>query len=516
MSMYKNESYAASYENINNNIVLLKEKITPTTKIIFWMIFQLFLGLLLNADSIGHIQGRVHPDEQYHLRIIEESLSAHSLTMPLHNGEPWYTKPPLLLWLGYGIGKLTGLGALGGMRIVSVLSWILCSWLIFVFVTKSLNSLSKSLAESQAVKTAILSTSCLSVLSFCHFGMMDIPMLASLLSIPLLTLCWWESGQRLPQTIALTLALIIGGWWKGPVFYCLIFLPTLVVIPRPYDQQITRIFIRFSPWIILSLIIGNGWILWNLYLYGGWYLQKFIFGENLARINGVGIGSLIKFLLIGSLPFWREIWGESLQNYNTKMNNAHARSGLMLALSTILIFGFCTSQHFHWFIAVPVGLLLWNGIPGDRIFQVSWLGAISNYLFYLAIPALTFVLLIFTAYCRVPLNLVSQISLLLISFWVMIIGYKSIKSTQRATLGVAFTLFWGTLIWVVTPNMFYNHSGLILSKTTPLKLNTSVRKFNQHNSKKINTALIAVLKSPSESSFDKLTQSLVIEVEPPR
>lgn len=62
--------------------------------------------------------------------------------------------------------------------------------------------------------------------------------------------------------------------------------------------------------------------------------------------------------------------------------------------------------------------------------------------------------------------------------------------------------------------MFYNRSSLTLSKTTPSKSNTSVRKFNQHNSKKINTALVAVLKSPSKSSFDKLAQSLVIEVEP--
>lgn len=511
--IYQKLNYPTLFKKKNNFLSVLSGKLSSRSIIFLWIIFQFFVGLILCMDSLNHIQGRVHPDEKYHLKIIEETLSDASLAMPVHNGEPWYTKPPLLLWLGFGISKLTGLSYWGGIRIVSILSWILCSLLIFIFVKKSLTSFSTSEAEAQAAKTTILSTSCLSVLTFSHFGMMDIPLLASLLSVPLLTLCWWKSGQKTPQTIALSLGLALGGWWKGPVFYFLIFLPVISILPLQYGQTL-RLFFRYAHWIILSLIIGNGWILWNLYLYKGWYLQKFILGENLTRLNGLNISSLIKFLILGSFPFWREVWGQSLNNYNIKIEYAHARAGLMLAVSTILVFGFCTKPHFHWFIVVPVGLLLWNAIPYEEVFHINWWVNILNYSIFLLIPCITIIFFAFALYAGITVSLFSQISMILISFLVSIVGYQSISLSQRVALGVTFTLFWGTLIWIITPSMFYKKTDSVITEKAIYKSNISIRKFNQNNSKEINAALISLLKTPTKNSFDKLIQTSVISIEP--
>lgn len=487
-------------------------KLSPVLKIALWIMFQFFLGILLCHDVLGYQLGRVHPDEKYHLKIIVESLDNASLASPVLNGEPWYTKPPLLLWLGYGIGKLSGLGSFAGMRVVATMSWMLCSVFIFGFVTRSLGTAySKDTAQSQAVKTTILSTSFISILSFSHFGMMDIPMLASLLSVLFLTQVWLDSGQKTTQTAALTLALAVGGWWKGPVFYVLIFLPILAIFP-PVWHKIKDLFVRFYGYIVLSLIVGNAWVLWNLYSYGDWYLQKFILGENLTRINDISLFSASMFILLGSIPFWRETLCCGFFDIASKLEYRHTRAGLMLAVSIMLVFGFCGKQHFHWFVGVPVGLLLWSGIPTPHQRRFGLLEKCLSFLIAAIFPCLAIIFLIIAAYAQVSIGLFSKVLITSVSLLILIVAYQSLNDTQRSTLGVMFTFLWGLLFWIVTPKMVFNIKQHAEISHVAATLDKPVRKFNQNNGKKIPGRLWLVLKEPSKQSVDNLMRELVIEV----
>jgi 4-amino-4-deoxy-L-arabinose transferase-like glycosyltransferase len=332
---------------------------------LLWNPVVLIVGLLLlfGALHLNWHSGRTHPDENYHFKILLESLD-HSLLTPTLDGKPWFTKPPLLLWLAAALDWGLGVGPRAALRLVSLAGWA-CS---FMFVRKWLLLVHPD--PHEATTHALAAVSGLGVLWFSRIGMMDLPLLANLLAVIWAAWSWKASGFTRRGVGALALALALGGWWKGPVFYVLAALPILAAWGRDNLRAGLTASLRFWPIVLISLLVGNAWLLVNVIRYGEEYTRFFFLHENLSRLKALRPGVLGAYFFLGISPFWPAVLAGLFLLKRSALQNPPVRVALALIASTLLVFGYGADKHFHWFIPAFVGLGMLAACLGTNLKDV--------------------------------------------------------------------------------------------------------------------------------------------------
>lgn len=110
----------------------------PSKEISFYKFyFGIFLGILLLFLLISYYLPLLSYQEARRAVIIQETYLNSSL-LPTYNGSPYFTKPPLYIWLSlpfYGLGIFLN-NELFGIRLLSLLSYSLIAYLIYLIQKK--------------------------------------------------------------------------------------------------------------------------------------------------------------------------------------------------------------------------------------------------------------------------------------------------------------------------------------------------------------------------------------------
>ena len=406
------------------------------------LIFRAVLGFMLVTYFLhpDWSAGRNHPDENYHIKVLTESLEG-SILSPTLKGHPWFNKPPLLLWLATLPHKLFGTGLRESLRLVAILGWMIS----FGYITAILRVGSGRL-DGKIITRALAAVSAFGVLWFSRIGMMDLPLLANLLAV--VHSCWhWKTrGYARRHLIHMSAALALGGWWKGPVFYPWTFLACLFLFdPREWKPALQALKTAF--WIPLAgVLIGNAWMFWLLAHHGETYARFFFLKENVSRLKAVRPALLLVYITLGTFPFWGTIM-RALPLARGTLTNAATRIGLSLAASTLLIFGMGADKHFHWFIPLYTGLLMLPWPSEDQI-RPS-VRAASRVLDIIAGTGSLGAALLFTMFCRFSEVTLPMTGTLLLIAGGILAAVASLRGKPTGLLAGWMAVFTLLLYWLV-------------------------------------------------------------------
>jgi 4-amino-4-deoxy-L-arabinose transferase-like glycosyltransferase len=409
----------------------------PAERLVWALLGFMLLTFFLHPDWSA---GRNHPDENYHLKVFIESLEG-SILAPTLKGHPWFNKPPLLLWLAAVPHKLLGMGLRESLRLIAILGWM-----ISFIHTAAILSLDTDRESKTLVPRAFAAIASFGVFWFSRIGMMDLPLLANLLAVTYSCWKWKTRGFARRELGFMSVALAVGGWWKGPVFYPWTFLACLLLFDRSEWRPALRA-LKTTFWIPLSaLIIGNAWMLWLLAHHGEAYAKFFFLKENVSRLKAVRPALLMIYIILGTFPFWGMIL-RALFHAPKTINSPSTRIGLSLVLSTLVIFGMGADKHFHWFIALYTGLLL---LPWpDRLQTRPMVHATSRALDVMAGAGILGIALLFAAFCHfseVSLPLSGVLLLITAGILAFVSALRGYPSGLTAGWTAVFTLL---LYWLV-------------------------------------------------------------------
>jgi|GEM_PF-5971279 len=460
--------------------------------------------------------GRNHPDENYHLKVLAESLEG-SIFSPTLKGHPWFNKPPLLLWLATIPHKVLGTGLRESLRLVAVLGWMIS----FGYTTAIL-SLKPDQARGKIIPRAFSAVASFGVLWFSRIGMMDLPLLANLLAMVYSCWRWKTHAYARRELIVMSAALALGGWWKGPVFYPWTFLACLLLF-EPKEWRSALQSLRKTFWIPLTaVLVGNAWMIWLLAHHGESYAKFFFLKENVSRLKAVRPVVFLTYIIMGTFPFWGGLL-RALPKMRETSTSPATRMGLSLAASTLLIFGMGADKHFHWFIPLYTGLLLLPCPPKAETPPAVL--AAARALDIIAGAGILGAALLFAGFC-----LFSEVTLPVTGAWLLLSGgllaaAAGFRGNHTGLLAGWTTVFTLLLYWLVpfttrpdqVPSHLAKNRKWICEPIKQGKIQTSAADsliFYKFRARFTNTdrEVADLLKTPSRESAQALTDRLRVSI----
>ncbi|MFN4197355.1 MAG: ArnT family glycosyltransferase, partial [Caldimicrobium sp.] len=239
-------------------------------KYFYFLLFAIFFSLLI----ISYFLPLLSYQEARRAVIIQESFLFKSL-VPTLNGEPYFTKPPLHIWISlifYGIGAILK-AELFGMRVLSIISYILMSYLIYLIQKRD---------ALKTVLSILLLTSSFRFLSFIY--RIDLEPLFILFNLAsFYYLLQFLEDQRLLRVAQFYFFFACALLVRGPLHFFLLPAYLLFLL---LEKDRKKLFLFFHPvGIILFIGVILPWFLYGYWRFGIDVFQEFLYkdlGERLV------------------------------------------------------------------------------------------------------------------------------------------------------------------------------------------------------------------------------------------
>jgi 4-amino-4-deoxy-L-arabinose transferase-like glycosyltransferase len=301
------------------------------------------------AAGLDSPAGGTHPDERLYLSLVQEMQLQGTWMTPTLEGQPDFTKPPLLYWASAGC-----LRAFGVHLWAARLPVALCALLLALFAGRLARRFG---GEPAWVRGVLLVGTSLGVLRYGRLAMMDVPLaLALALGVEA---AWVAADERRPRLLlGVGLAAGLSALLKGPVGPLLVFsiAAVLVAVRAPALLR--------SAWALagaaVALVVSAPWFLAMVARHGLPFLERFILVENFGKFSvpwTLGAEAwLLLVLFLLALPWvglcqW---WGSP--------RALRLLSGVWLG-AVLLVFSLPGLKQSHYVVPCLVPLLLLAAVP---------------------------------------------------------------------------------------------------------------------------------------------------------
>jgi 4-amino-4-deoxy-L-arabinose transferase-like glycosyltransferase len=301
------------------------------------------------ASGLGSPAGGTHPDERLYLSLAKE-MQAHGTWMtPTLEGQPDYTKPPLLYWASAVCLRLFGLHLWAARLPVAV-----CA----LFLALAAGRLAARFGGEPAFARGVLLVgTSVGLLRYGRLTMMDVP-LALALALGA-EAAWTAADERRPRRfLAVGLAAGLSALLKGPVGPLLVFSIAAVVVAVRAPALLKSAWAMAA--VALAVLVSAPWFVAMVALHGTAYLARFILVENFGKfsvpwtLGGEAWLLLVVFLL--ALPW------VGLVQWPGAPRALRLLSGVWLC-AVLLVFSLPGLKQSHYVVPCLVPLLLLAAVP---------------------------------------------------------------------------------------------------------------------------------------------------------
>ena len=383
------------------------------------------VGAVLLA-GLGSPAGGTHPDERLYLALANEMQLHGTWLTPTLEGQPDFTKPPLLYW-----ASALCLRAFGPSLWAARLPVAVCALLLALAAGR----LARRFGQREAAwaRGVLLLGTSLGVLRYGRLAMMDVPLgLALALGVEA---AWVAAEGRRPRLLlAVGLAAGLSALLKGPVGPLLVFSIALVLLAVRAPALLR------SRWPLASLgvavAVSAPWFVAMLAKHGWHFLERFILVENFGKFSVPWTvqaeGWLFLVLLLLALPW------VGLVQWRSASPGLRLLTGVWLA-TVLLLFSLPGLKQSHYVIPCLLPLLLLAAVPE----RPHPLAARASAVLFLALAAVPLLVL------RVPLpsearlalaGMVVLLSLGAVALWRLRVDAAAVGYAGAAVLGLALAL----------------------------------------------------------------------------
>jgi len=301
------------------------------------------------AAGLGSPSGGTHPDERLYLSLANEMQVQGTWMTPTLEGQPDYTKPPLLYWAARAC-----LGIFGPRLWAARLPVAICALLLALVAGRLARRFGGEPAFARGV---LLVGTSLGVLRYGRLTMMDVPLaLAVALAVDVV----WTAVERRRPALLLQMGLAAGlsGLLKGPVGPLLVLgIGAGILAIRSPELLRTRWF-----WgaVGLALLVAVPWFVAMAALHGMPFVERFFVVENLGKFavpwTIAGEGWLLLSLLLLSLPW------VALVRWKPVGPDLRLVAGVWIGV-TLLVFSLPGLKQLHYVVPCLVPFLLLAAVP---------------------------------------------------------------------------------------------------------------------------------------------------------
>jgi 4-amino-4-deoxy-L-arabinose transferase-like glycosyltransferase len=355
----------------------------------------LFAGL----DSTA---GGTHPDERLYLSLANEMQAHGSWMTPTLQGQPDFTKPPLLYWAAAAC-----LRTFGPHLWAARLPVALCALLLSLVAGRLARRFG---GEEAFVRGVLVVGTCVGLLRYGRLLMMDVPLaLAIALGVEAAFLAAAEGRPR--RFLVVGLAAGVSALLKGPVGPLLVFCIAAGVVWLRAPALLK------SGWVLagvaLAAVVAVPWVWGMAVRHGRPFLERFILVENFGKFGVrwtfASEAWLLAVLLLLALPW------VGLAQWRGMPRDVRVLCGVWLAV-VLLVFSLPGLKQSHYVVPCLVPLLLLAAVP-----EAPWTFAARTTAGLLGVLALVSLLALRVSFpVPVRLGLLGMAVLLLLSAWAML------------------------------------------------------------------------------------------------
>ncbi len=299
--------------------------------------------------GLGSPSGGTHPDERLYLSLANEMALQGTWVTPTLEGQPDFTKPPLLYW-----ASAACLRAFGPHLWAARLPVAVCALLLALVAGRLARRFAGEAAWARGV---LLVGTCVGCLRYGRLEMMDVPLaLALALGAEAAFVAAEEGRPRFLLSVGLSAGL--SALLKGPVGPLLVFSIAAVVLAaraRP---------LLLSRWALaslaLALAVSAPWFLAMVAQHGAPFVERFILVENFGKFSGPWTlraeGWLLLVLALLALPW------VGLVQWRAAPPGLRLLSGAWLAV-VLLVFSLPGLKQSHYVVPCLLPLLLLAAVP---------------------------------------------------------------------------------------------------------------------------------------------------------
>ena len=301
------------------------------------------------AAGLGSPAGGTHPDERLYLSLAKE-MQAHGTWMtPTLEGQPDYTKPPLLYWAAAAC-----LRVFGSQLWAARLPVALCALLLALGAGRLAARFGGEPAFARGV---LLVGTSLGLLRYGRLTMMDVP-LALALALGA-EAAWVAADEGRPRRfLGVGMAAGLSALLKGPVGPLLVFSIAAVLVAVRAPALLRSAWAAAA--VALALVVSAPWFLAMVALHGTPYLARFILVENFGKFSVPwtlgGEAWLLLVLLLLALPW------VGLVQWPAAPRALRLLSGVWLG-TVLLVFSLPGLKQSHYVVPCLVPLLLLAAVP---------------------------------------------------------------------------------------------------------------------------------------------------------
>jgi 4-amino-4-deoxy-L-arabinose transferase-like glycosyltransferase len=303
------------------------------------------------AAGLGSPAGGTHPDERLYLSLANEMPAHGSWMTPTLEGQPDFTKPPLLYWASAACLRVFGRHLFAARLPVAV-----CALLLALVAGRLARRFG---GEAAFVRGVLLVGTSLGVLRYGRLLMMDVPLaLALALGVEA---AWVAATERRPRLfLGVGLAAGVSALLKGPVGPLLVFSIAAVVVAWRAPALLRSYWALAG--VVLALGVSLPWFLAMVFRHGSPFLDRFILVENFGKFGGPWTLAsetwLLAVLFLLALP-----WVGLLQ-WRGCSSDLRLLVGAWLGV-VLLVFSLPGLKQSHYVVPCLVPLLLLAAVP-DR------------------------------------------------------------------------------------------------------------------------------------------------------
>lgn len=264
---------------------------------------------ILYFYDIGNPDALRQGTEGFYLRVLSEMKEAHSFLVPLFDGRPHFSKPPLGFWMAWPF-----IGGDSSILFGARLSILLSSFLSIFFISRSV---SRHL-RFNAVVVCIFMLSTFGAIKYLRIFMLEAP-LALLGTLAALWLYDSFESKSILRAIFAGVVLGLAGLTKGPVSFVMAGLS--LVLYFLFERRFPRANeVKSSLWaLVFALITFIPWFAILGMKFGDEFWNYFLVRENLGKFTSKSYSPLVLFqgLFMFLLP-WSLVILASVKGINTK------------------------------------------------------------------------------------------------------------------------------------------------------------------------------------------------------
>ncbi len=323
--------------------------------------------------GLGSPSGGTHPDERLYLSLANEMQAQGTWMTPTLEGQPDFTKPPLLYWASAGC-----LRAFGPSLWAARLPVAVCALLLALVAGRLARRFAGEAGWARAV---LLVGTSVGLLRYGRLEMMDVP-LALALALGA-EAAWVAAEERRPRLLlSVGLAAGLSALLKGPVGPLLVLSIAAVVLAARAPALLLGRWALAS--VALAVLVSAPWFLAMLAQHGVPFVERFILVENFGKFSGPWTlraeGWLLLVLGLLALPW------VGLVQWRAAPPGLRLLSGVWLAV-VLLVFSLPGLKQSHYVVPCLLPLLLLAAVPERPLVLASRATAVL-FLAMTAVPLL--------------------------------------------------------------------------------------------------------------------------------